>query len=197
MSSLQPICRGEVTVTVEVLRPLKVVWPRIRYLYWPLTIMSTSTWEYLTVIRATSKLAAAVKNNITPLSLKLVEKFLITREQQEAVRNRRLNVDDRAADLVAYIQDKVKQDAKNYHIFVGILEEDKRTYKEILNELKPPSDGVSCGQGAQHSASTQPSGITISPSRDCHSCVPCASPVTVCNSDRKQFDCCHIYVLQD
>ena len=49
------------------------------------------------------------------------------------------------------------------------------TYNDVSEELKLLSNGVSCEQGEQHSTSTQPSGITISPSRDWHSCVLCTS----------------------
>ena len=128
--------------------------------------MSTNTREYVAIIKATSKLAEAIKDHITPLSLKLVAAFLITPEQQEAVRNLHHNAGDRAADLVGFIQNKVKRDTENYHIFVGILKEDEATYREILKELELPSDDVTHGHGEQHSTSTQhsaTSGITIAP----------------------------------
>ena len=42
----------------------------------------------------------------------------------------------RAASLVWLIQNKVEQDAKTFHTFIGLLEEDKERYHTVLLKLQ-------------------------------------------------------------
>ena len=99
--------------------------------------MARNSQEYRTLLGATYKLTRAVQNNITPLCAGLVARDLITPDNQTALRNRNVDVVDRAADLVSLVTTKVEQCADNYHIFVKILIEDRATYKEVLKVLEP------------------------------------------------------------
>ena len=105
--------------------------------------MSRNSPEYRALIKATGKLTRVVKNNITSLCADLVANNLITPDQQRKLRNPNQDVLDRAADLVELITDKVEQNPANYYTFVKILEEDRATYKDVLELLVLPNDTVS------------------------------------------------------
>jgi polyhydroxyalkanoate synthesis regulator phasin len=108
--------------------------------------MPKDTVEYQTLVRATSELKKAVKNNITPLCDELVSNGLITTDNKKALRNPNPPVGERASDLVELITDKVEQNPANYQVFINILKEDPSTYKDILEVLDiiaPPTTSTS------------------------------------------------------
>jgi hypothetical protein len=106
------------------------------------SIMSRNSPEYYSTVKATSKLARALKNNITPICMDLVSNQLITPEQQRKLRNPNHDAVERAADLVEHLTDKVEENPANYHTFVKILEEHRATYKDVLECLVFPSDPI-------------------------------------------------------
>ena len=96
----------------------------------------TSTVEYRTIVSCTTKLMAAVCNDLVRLSGCLFEKGLISQENASGLRNRHVEEADRAAHLVDLVQQKVKLDSRNYVQFTSILEEDEHHYSDILRILK-------------------------------------------------------------
>ena len=99
--------------------------------------MSRNNTEYCTLIEATGQLTRAVKNDLVQLSVELVANQLITVDKGEELRNRNVDVMERAAELVALVTNKVEQDKKNYYTFVRILMDHKLTYEEVLKVLEP------------------------------------------------------------
>jgi hypothetical protein len=105
--------------------------------------MSRSSPEYCSIVKATSKLTRALKNNITLLCADLVSNHLITPDQQRKLRNSSHHNDiERAADLVEHLTDKVEENPAYYHTLVKILEEDRTAYGDVLEYLALPSDPV-------------------------------------------------------
>ena len=96
----------------------------------------TSTVEYQTIISCTTKLRAAVCNDLVRLSGCLLEKGLISQENESKLRNEFVEKAGRAAHLVDLIQQKVNLDSRNYVQFTSILEEDKHHYSDILRILR-------------------------------------------------------------
>ena len=99
--------------------------------------MSRNTTEYCTLIKATSQLTRAVRNDLVQLSVELVANQLITVDKGEELRNRNVDVMERAAELVALVTNKVEQDKKNYYTFVRILIDRRTTYEKVLEVLEP------------------------------------------------------------
>ena len=99
--------------------------------------MAKGTVEYRAMIKATVELTNAVKNELTPLSLKLVAKELISVDQGKELRNGHIGVADRAANLVTLVTNKVEQDKKNFYRFVEVLIGNRSAYREILESLEP------------------------------------------------------------
>lgn len=99
--------------------------------------MSRNTAEYLAMIKATSKLTRAVKNDLVWLSAELVSSQLITADQGAELRNGKIDELERAAHVVKLITDKVEQDQKNFRLFVRLLIENRNTYEDVLKCLEP------------------------------------------------------------
>ena len=104
--------------------------------------MSRNSPEYCSIVKATGKLTRALKNNITPICADLVSNHLITPDQQKKLRNPTRDAIESAADLVQLLTDKVEENPANYHTLVRILEEDKTTYRDVLERLALPSDST-------------------------------------------------------
>ena len=92
--------------------------------------------EYEVLIRHTTDLQVAVKNNLTLLGAQLVTLQIITPDQYEEIRNRHQPVIERAADLVGYVQNKVRQNPRHYHAFIDALRSDESQYGDILMKLE-------------------------------------------------------------
>ena len=88
------------------------------------------------MVYCTTKLTAAVCNDLVRLSGCLLEKGLISQENASRLRNRNVEEADRAARLVDLVQQKVKLDSQNYIQFTSILEEDEHHYSDILRILR-------------------------------------------------------------
>ena len=92
--------------------------------------------EYEVLIRHTVDLQLAVKENLTPLGAQLVSAQIITPDQYREIRNTHRPVNERGADLVGYIQNKVRQDLRHYDAFIGALKSDLSQYGDILTKLE-------------------------------------------------------------
>ena len=82
--------------------------------------------------------------------------------QYDEIRITQRYVIDRVADLVRHVQDKVRQNHRRYHTFIGALMDDESEYRDILAKLEE-----SLKRGTQPSREGQPiptvptRGITI------------------------------------
>ena len=97
--------------------------------------METNSVEYETLVHLTSALQLAVKTQLTPLGGELVSSRLITPGRYHVLRNSMHPEEDRAADLVQLIQDKVQQNPQWYQVFVSALEKDRSQCGDILQTL--------------------------------------------------------------
>ena len=96
---------------------------------------TVGTVEYQTLISGTSKLRTAVSSDLIRLSGCLLAKGLISRDNDSELRNRHIEIADRAARLVELIQQKVNLDPQNYIKFIEVLKEDNCQYSGILKFL--------------------------------------------------------------
>jgi hypothetical protein len=94
--------------------------------------------EYEILVRHTVDLQLAVKGNLIPLGAQLVAAQVITPDQYEEIRNAHRSVNDRGAELVGYVQNRVRQDPQHYYIFIGALKSDLSQYGDILTKLVIP-----------------------------------------------------------
>ena len=92
--------------------------------------------EYEVLIRHTVDLQLAVKDNLTPLGARLVAAQIITADQYEEIGNAHRSVSERGANLVEFVQNKVRQNPWHYHIFLGALRSDLSQYGDILTKLE-------------------------------------------------------------
>ena len=92
--------------------------------------------EYETLIRHTVDLQLAVKADLVSLGAELVSAGIITPSQYQETRNSYRSVDDRAANLVGYVQNKVHQNPQHYDTFIGVLMSDQSQYGDILAKLQ-------------------------------------------------------------
>ena len=79
------------------------------------------TKEYQTLIRCTADLQLGIKMELISLGAELVSAELITPEQYHVTRNLHISREVRAANLVEFVQVKVRQDPECFHIFVDVL----------------------------------------------------------------------------
>ena len=92
--------------------------------------------EYETLICHTVDLQLVVKVDLVSLGAQLLSAAIITSSQYEEMLNSRNSINVRAAHLVGYIRDKVHQNSKHYHTFVGVLMKDQSQYGDILTKLQ-------------------------------------------------------------
>jgi hypothetical protein len=92
--------------------------------------------EYEALIRHTPDLQQAVKGNLTPLGAQLVAAQIITTDQYGEIRNPHRSTTDRVADLVEYVQNKVRRNPQYYRAFIGALKSDLSQYGDILTKLE-------------------------------------------------------------
>jgi hypothetical protein len=92
--------------------------------------------EFEVLIRHTVDLQLAVKESLTPLGAQLVSAQIITLDQYEEIRNAHRPVNERGADLVGYIQNKVRQDPQHYQAFIDTLKSDLSQYRDIMTKLE-------------------------------------------------------------
>ena len=92
--------------------------------------------EYEVLVRRhTVDLQLAVKENLISLGGQLVAAEIITPDQYREIRNPHRPVNERGADLVGYVQTKVRQDPRHYHAFIDALKSDLSQYRDILTKL--------------------------------------------------------------
>ena len=106
--------------------------------------MAVNSAEYKTLQCHVSDVRLAVKADLTGVSGDLLSKFLITQSNDEELRNLMHPAEDRAARLVEFIQDKVKQDPKNYHSFIDVLKMRGKTNSDVLRKLQDTYSGMHC-----------------------------------------------------
>ena len=92
--------------------------------------------EYKVLVRHTVDLQLAVKDNLTHLGARLITAEIITLDQYIEIRNAHRPVNERGADLVGYVQNKVRQDPQHYHTFISALRSDLSQYGSILRKLE-------------------------------------------------------------
>ena len=92
--------------------------------------------EYEVLIRHTVYLQRAVKDSLISLGAELVAAQTIFPSQYREIRNTSRPVDERAADLVEYVQNKVCQNPRHYYTFIEILKKDLSQYGDILTILE-------------------------------------------------------------
>ena len=95
--------------------------------------MSRNTPEYRTIVKSNAKLTKALMDHIVPICLDLVSNNLITPTQQGKLKNtNKSDPMESAAELVQLLINKVEANTAHYHTLVGILGEDRATYKDVL-----------------------------------------------------------------
>ena len=98
------------------------------------------------MVSCTTKLRSAVCNDLVRLSGCLLEKGLISQENESKLRNEFVEKAGRAAHLVDLIQQKVNLDIRNYVQFTSILEEDEHHYSDILRILREAYSSLAQGK---------------------------------------------------
>ena len=88
--------------------------------------------EYNVLVHHTVDLQLTVKDNLTHLGARLgarlVAAEIITLDQYIEIRNAHRPVNKRGADLVGYVQNKVRQDPRRYHTSISVLRSDLSQY---------------------------------------------------------------------
>ena len=95
-----------------------------------------NTPEYQTVVTHVESLRLAVRPNLVSLGGALIARELISPDNESSLRNQMFPVAQRAARFVELVQNKIEQDASNYHRFIEVLERDKIQYETILSRLQ-------------------------------------------------------------
>ena len=92
--------------------------------------------EYKTMIGLTNELRLAVKSELISLSGSLLATRLISSESEAELRNTAHSEVERSARLVELVQNKVQQNPRHYHCFIGILQGNQNQYRDILQQLE-------------------------------------------------------------
>lgn len=105
--------------------------------------MGSNTAESRTLQSRTNELRLAVKHDLTGLGGALFSVGLITKGICEELGNAMHSEDTRASRLIGIIQDKVRENPRNYHTFIGVLEkQDLTQYGDILHMLQDTYKGT-------------------------------------------------------
>ena len=91
--------------------------------------------EYRTIIKACSCLTFAIQHTLFSLSSDLITTQLITPEIGTSLTNSSRGKTERALELVTLVTHKIKQNARNYHVFIEILTKNEIYYQEVLQQL--------------------------------------------------------------
>ena len=93
--------------------------------------------EYKTMIVLTDKLGLAVRPDLISLTGSLLASGLISSDNNIELRDTaHSSVVERSARLVELIQNKVQQNPRHYHSFIGILQGSHDQYRDILQKLE-------------------------------------------------------------
>ena len=100
--------------------------------------MAESSVEYSTLIAITVDLRLAIRPHLVSLSGALLASRLISPDSEAELRDTVHSEAERAAKLVGLVQNKVRQNSRHYHTFIGILEgdNDSYVYSDILQKLE-------------------------------------------------------------
>ena len=95
-----------------------------------------ATTEYSILINLTSELRLAVRSELISLTGSLLASRLISPESEAELRNTAHSEVERSARLVELVQNKVRQNSRHYHSFIGILQGNQDQYRDILQRLE-------------------------------------------------------------
>ena len=95
--------------------------------------MAENSAEYSTLLDLTVDLRLAVSSELISLSGALLAKRIISPNNDSELRNTVHSTAERSAKLVELVQNKVRQNSRHYHTFIGILEEH---CKDIIQKLE-------------------------------------------------------------
>ena len=96
-----------------------------------------SSAEYRTMIDLTSELRLAVRPELISLTGSLLASRLISPDNDIELRDAAHSGEvERSARLVELVQNKVRQNPRHYHSFIGILQGNKDQYRDILQRLE-------------------------------------------------------------
>jgi hypothetical protein len=122
--------------------------------------------EYKTLKRYILEIRTAVKSDLTSLGGGLLSRNLISSENEAKLRNQSTSKEDRAAELVSLLLDKVKLNKENYRIFIDVLKVSGGHFNDILSILEPPEAQESGRVGSDsHQTTLQASASAISDPR--------------------------------
>jgi hypothetical protein len=110
-------------------------------------------------------LTSAVQNHLIDFSAQLLERHLITANQERDACNDRNSAYSRAATLVGLVRTKVEQNPKCYRAFIEALEYDQDANRDILTQLKSKYRSLSGGEQIPFSS--------------CNSCL-CSKMIDLC-----------------
>ena len=98
--------------------------------------MEENSAEYSTPIHLTSELRLAVRSEFISLTGSLLATTLISLDNDIELRNTVHSEVERSARLVELVQNKVRQNPRHYHSFIGILQGNQDQYRDILQRLE-------------------------------------------------------------
>ena len=101
------------------------------------TMAGKNTDEYRKLVAVTPKLTKLLSqgNNVISLSQRLLTAGLISDSNNSQMTNQFVDAQIRAANLVSMVNTKVELNSQNFQIFVKTLQDEEKTYTEILAEL--------------------------------------------------------------
>ena len=101
------------------------------------TMTDNESAEYKTVIVLTDKLRLAVRPELISLTGSLLASRLISLDNDIELRDTAHSSEvERSARLVELVQNKVRQNPRHYHTFIGILQGNEDQYRDILQQLE-------------------------------------------------------------
>ena len=98
--------------------------------------MGENSAECSTLIDLTSELRLAVRSQLVSLTGSLLATRLISLDNDIELRNVAYSEVERSARLVELVQNKVRQNPRHYHSFIGILQGNQDQYRDILQRLE-------------------------------------------------------------
>ena len=98
--------------------------------------MGENSAEYSTLIDLTSELRLAVRSELISVTGSLLASRLISLDNDIELRNTGHSEVERSARLVELVQNKVRQNPRHYHSFIGILQGNRDQYRDILQQLE-------------------------------------------------------------
>ena len=122
--------------------------------------------EYNTLKQYIPEVRTAIKSHLTSLGGKLTSSNLISPEYDARLRNLSISEEDRAAELVSLLLDKVKLNKENYRTFLDVLRTSGGHFNDILSKLESPEAQQESGcVGDSQQTGLQASTSAISDSR--------------------------------